>query len=767
MLNNIPEELKRLKQFVMWSYVDVGADKPTKEPFTIAGYHANVLKPETWSTFDECVAALDTGNFSGIGFVLTENDPYCFIDLDDTKGDTEKFKVQQKIYEHFNSYAELSPSGTGLHIIIKGKVESGRKRACVEIYSSVRFMTMTGNVHRNCAINDYQEDIVKLWSEMGESKNYKTDFYDPKASQVYTDEQIINMAINAENGAKAYDLATGNWQQHYASQSEADFALINIISFYTQNREQIKRLFRSSALGARNKQTSISGVPYLDHMINRSFDRQLPPIDIEGLQNRLREALEISAKNPEPVNESEIEVYQPTTANSKEDIYTLPQGLVGELAQFIYAQAPRPVREIALAGAIGIISGIVGRAYNISGTGLNQYILCLAPTGTGKEAIASATDKIFSKILKSVPTASEFIGPAEISSQQALTKYMNKVPCFVSLVGEFGLKLQQISSERAAPHELGLRRMLLDLYNKSGEGKVMQPTIYSDKDKNTNSIQAPSFSMIGESTPERFYECLNESMISEGLLPRFTGIEYLGKRPPLNKNHLYCQPSEDLVNRMATLCANSQMLNSQNKAIHVRLDDEAAHILSEYDKHCDNQINNSDREIRRHLWNRAHMKALKMAAVIAVGCNPYDPIINKEIAQWSINLITSDVKNLLGKFDAGEISVDNEEVKQLQVMIRLIRDYMLARWSDIATYKAGSPALHGDKIIPYGYINKRLLQVNVFRQDRQGATNAIKRTIKTLCERGDIQEVPRHDLSLKYKTHAACYMIAIPRTFDL
>src|SRR5690606_3820979 len=139
------------------------------------------------------------------------------------------------------------------------------------------------------------EDIVKLWSEMGESKNYKTDFYDPKASQVHTDEQIINMAINAENGAKAYDLATGNWQQHYASQSEADFALINIISFYTQNREQIKRLFRSSALGARNKQTSISGVPYLDHMINRSFDRQLPPIDIEGLQNRLREALEISA----------------------------------------------------------------------------------------------------------------------------------------------------------------------------------------------------------------------------------------------------------------------------------------------------------------------------------------------------------------------------------------------------------------------------------------------------------------------------------------
>lgn len=62
-------------------------------------------------------------------------------------------------------------------------------------------------------------------------------------------------------------------------------------------------------------------------------------------------------------------------------------GLVGEVAKFIYASAPRPVAEIAFVGAIGLVAGISGRAYNVSGRGLYQYALLLANTGTGKEAM--------------------------------------------------------------------------------------------------------------------------------------------------------------------------------------------------------------------------------------------------------------------------------------------------------------------------------------------------------------------------------------------
>ncbi|WBF76966.1 hypothetical protein PSV3_00264 [Septimatrevirus PSV33] len=67
------------------------------------------------------------------------------------------------------------------------------------------------------------------------------------------------------------------------------------------------------------------------------------------------------------------------------------------------------------------------------------------------------------------------------------------------------------------------------------------------------------------------------------------------------------------------MCAHALMLKTQHKAIHVQTDATARELFQQFDAHCDANINTSDREVRRHLWNRAHVKALKLAAIIAVG----------------------------------------------------------------------------------------------------------------------------------------------------
>jgi hypothetical protein len=85
--------------------------------------------------------------FSGIGFVFAHNAPYVGIDLDDTHGDEKAFADQQHIYKEFDSYTELSPSGNGVHIIVKGKLPGpGRRRYFCELYDTDRYFTMTGNV---------------------------------------------------------------------------------------------------------------------------------------------------------------------------------------------------------------------------------------------------------------------------------------------------------------------------------------------------------------------------------------------------------------------------------------------------------------------------------------------------------------------------------------------------------------------------------------------------------------------------------------------
>ena len=775
MLNNIPIELKAYDQWIVWRYEDLSSKKPTKVPYSaVTGKRASVTEASTWTTFDTAANVLlqDSERYNGLGFVLTDSDPFAFIDLDDTGSDKKAFDRQVAIFNEFESYAEKSPSGKGLHIIIKGALETGRRRDKIEVYSSHRYMTMTGNVFRNAPISDHSERLTALYNKMGGSSKQAA-VYAGCAEEQDTDLAIIERATAAANGDKFTDLCAGNWQDLYSTQSEADLALINIIAFYTQNRAQIVRIFKASELGKREK---AQRTDYINSMLNKCFDRMLPPVDTDGLRNQLNEAIEAKEKQKAKAKASQPEaspvLQQAESASipeSKNSVYSVPPGLVGEIAQFIYAQAPRQVPEIALAGALGLLSGIVGRSYNVSNTGLNQYVLLLAPTGTGKESIASGIDKLMWAVTRTVPAAVDFIGPGEIASSQAVIKYMSRGPnCFVSTVGEFGIYLQQMSNSSAPPHLIGLRRFLLDAYNKSGEGKVLRPSIYSDKEKNTSAVLAPAFSLLGESTPERFYEGLHEGMISEGLLPRFTTIEYHGERPPFNPHHASAKPSPKVIEMLATLCAHSLMLNGQNKAVHVQFEPDARQLFDEFDKHCDLNINSSEREIRRHLWNRSHIKAMKLAALIAVGCNPYDPRITLEHGNWAISLVTTDVRNLLNRFDAGEIGIDNDETKQISEVIKALRQFVISPWHDVSKYAGeGMSHLHSARIIPYSYVQRKLAAVAVFRKDRIGSSGAIKRALKTLCERGDLQEVSRATLATDYKTGALCYMISNLKSIGL
>ena len=755
--NDIPEEMKEYESWVVWKYIDRGGEKPTKIPYSPhTGEPADSTDAATWGTFSQCCELIEKHKeLSGIGFVLSPNDPYAFIDLDDCKNDPALVEKQSQIYRDFNSYAELSPSGTGLHIIIKGTIPTGRRKSSIEIYSSERYMTMTGDVYRDCPIIDCNEELNVLYSQMSRKVNVGM-AYMGLGEETHTDDEICKMAFNAANGQKFYDLYNGDWDDYYESQSEADFALIDIIAFYSENRAQIVRIFRDSELGKRDKAQRDD---YLKYMLDRCFDTMLPPIDVEGLKLQIE-------KNIKAKEQIEPEHKKKSKTSSKTQIeecsIPLPPGLVGEIAQFIYEQAPRPVPEIALTGALGLMSGICGRAYNVSGMGLNQYILTLGMTGVGKEGCASGIDKLMAQVAKIVPNSASFVGPAEIASSQALTKYMSSTSnSFVSLVGEFGLYMQEMAGQNAPPHLKSLKRLMLDLYNKTGENKVLKQTIYSDKDKNTNSILSPSFTLIGESTPERFYQGLNEGLISDGLLPRFTIIEYKGKRPRRNKHHETVKPSFDLIDKMAALCSQCLNLNNQNKPTVVGMTKEAEEFFDKFDELCDDKINSGDAEVARQLWNRGHVKALKLAALIAVGCNYINPSISLDVAKWATDVTVNEINNIMFKFSNGEVGSDNDEVKQIEKIQNVVRDYVKSSWVDANKYLADSFVnQHRDKIIPYAYIQKRCASLQLFKNDRLGSSTAIKRALRTMCERGDVQEMSKSVLGRDYNSSALSFAIS-------
>ena len=443
-------------------------------------------------------------------------------------------------------------------------------------------------------------------------------------NQLHVDDQtIINRAASAENGDLFKDLFTGDWHKHSykwsdQSQSCADQALINIIQFYTKDQFQIKRIFLQSSLGQRDKAKRDG---YLNLCIRKAFDRDLPYVDTTALLKDIQAA--IAEKNKPFVDSDGVIHEQKSMLISSEipdlekacllnESIPLPPGLTGKIAQFIYQYSPRPVPEIAVGAAIGLMSGICGRCYNISGSGLNHYVVVLAATGTGKESAGAGVHTLLNAAKIAVPTINEFIGPTTIASPQALIKKLSKHKSILSIVGEIGLKLQEMNHRQANPAAKAVQTAFLDLFQKSGRGQIFGAMAYSDTEKNVDSIQSPAFSFLGESTQESFFEGIDERSIKSGFIPRLTVIEYKGDRPHLNRNRAVITDYYDLVDSIAKIAAQSQMLNQQNQVIDVQQDQESELILAHYNEFVDSQIRGSN-EANRHIWNRAHLKVLKLS----------------------------------------------------------------------------------------------------------------------------------------------------------
>jgi putative DNA primase/helicase len=146
-LDCLPEELSQRRQWVVWK-LEERDGKPTKIPYIAGGSgKASSTDSLTWRSFEEAVRALETGRYDGLGFVFSSGDPFAGVDLDDCR-DPETGALEEwaeKIVEDFGSYAEVSQSGKGVHIIVKGKAPN-KKRGKVEAYSSERYFAMTGQV---------------------------------------------------------------------------------------------------------------------------------------------------------------------------------------------------------------------------------------------------------------------------------------------------------------------------------------------------------------------------------------------------------------------------------------------------------------------------------------------------------------------------------------------------------------------------------------------------------------------------------------------
>ena len=770
MLELVPDEVKQCPQWLLWKPTWLAdKNKWTKVPLSArTGQKASVRAPHEWSDFATCASVYTqysvTAGLGGLGFVFGYASGIAGLDNDnvfDGAGNVLDHNAVE-VARRFNSYTEVSPSGTGLHTLFKANVPDGRRSKVGELYGEGRYFTMTGIPYFNLPLAERQSTADAFREYIDAERARATSVaVDWSVQPKYTPEQIWAMASTAANGQKFFDLFHGNWHGYgYPSQSEADFALIDILAFYSDSPVQIQQMFYASRLNDRNKDAERKG-KYVQAMIERAFDRKVPLVAIPAMPVQIiAEPVQPQQQAPEHVTEEEAE----EAAERADDPFTIPPGggMVGRVAEFIFQQSPYPMREASLMAALALFAGICGRQYQFNDKGLNLYLMLLANTGSGKEAMSTGIGKIMEAVCdppKDVnaqptkdlseagfPSARAFRGPAMVTGKGLMTTLAKCDPLSMfSILNEFADTMRQMADPRNSNQGLAqLRTALLDLYMKSSEGNSYAGNVTADKDTTIKAISSPAFTFLAECTPGKLYSYLTEDLIESGLLPRMVIFESHGFGE-YNPHFGKVKVPHDIVQHMkAQAWTVINMKVEGDRRVYVQFADQAAADRSEafrvYARKRLLSPNNTDGT--RNLWNRAHLNVERIAALVAIGCDPREPKVTVAQIDWAARIITRQIILLVGKFrrgETGEILV--EDGKQQDELVKLVKSFakldpanMPKSYSDKACVDARMAGC-----VPFRFLSQRVTSIPFFARDRRGAGNALRAAIDTAIKSGTLE----------------------------
>lgn len=279
-LISIPALLQGLVQWVGWR-MESRDDKPTKVPINPrTGQRAATDQPATWGTFEEAQAAVGRFQLAGIGFVFVAGGEIVGVDLDKCRDATSGIiePWAQDIIDELDSYTEISPSGTGVHVLLRGELPAGsRRKGRVEMYDRGRYFTVTGE-HLAGAPEEIQAREAELWAVHAKvfgavEISSKAESGSVATSEAISEAELIQRAMSAKNGAKFARLWTGTWQGEFPSQSEADSALCAMLAFWTnKDSARIDTMFRRSGLFREkwDKKHHADGATYGEETISRA-----------------------------------------------------------------------------------------------------------------------------------------------------------------------------------------------------------------------------------------------------------------------------------------------------------------------------------------------------------------------------------------------------------------------------------------------------------------------------------------------------------------
>lgn len=613
----VPQALRQRPNWILWRNID-----GRKVPFQTTGQPAKSNDPNTWTTHEAAEAAMNT-LYAGLGYVFGAGEGVFGIDLDGCLVDGELQSWAEPILAEFPTYAEISPSGTGIKLFGLGTIPGGDgrqkkldlplvggKQPAVEVYGQGRYFTVTGNVWTAGELTDCQTALDALYARLWPTPTAKP--LPPREHTSVADRAAAYLAkvppaISGSGGHNQTFRAACVLVLGFGLTPDDAYPLLAEWNIGCQPQWTEKEL--------RHKLTDA-------HAKNEPRGWLLDGRGYEGPDVSLRQLL-ASLENGEDFS------LQPRKAEP-----TFPVECIDEMPYYmrmaydwILATAIKPQPELTLAACLAMFGAIFGRKvrddYN---TRTNVMTLGLAPSGAGKEHPRQAVKLILYEAGLDLVN-----GPERVGSHAGIVSSVVQHPVRLFQLDEVGRLLHTMRDPRGAPHLYNIGTVLMQLYSSSGTRWTGDA--YADINK-VKRIDQPHVCIFGTGVPEGFYSGLTSENLSDGFLGRFVVLESRNYGT-LQKPAMLSIPGELVGHIKAWQVVEGGNLNSEHPTpalINKTREADARHekyAQEVFGKHA------HDTEETASIWSRAPEKAAKLALIFAC-CDTREghPVVSIEAENW-------------------------------------------------------------------------------------------------------------------------------------
>jgi hypothetical protein len=186
----------------------------------------------------------------------------------------------------------------------------------------------------------------------------------------------------------------------------------------------------------------------------------------------------------------------------------------------------------------------------------------------------------------------------------------------------------------------------------------------------------------------------------------------------------------------------------------VSVSSEAKEIFDALNHEADTRINTTSLDTEAELWNRAHLKALKLAALVAVGESVHAPNITASVARWAVEFTRREIGGVMGHFQSGDMGTG--EAKQENEIRRLFAHFQLLTPKQRAGHRCPEGLIES-QVCPAGFLTVYARRLACFKNDRRGPTKALQECLSDMVRREVFEMVPLQQLRTEFGMKTPIY----------